>query len=125
MSESVCRLCGSVRAVAGVQNKVVEAMAAGRPVVTTSLVNSGLGAQPDRDLLIADDAEKTANQIITLLHNENLRTQLGRAGRQFVRRKFKWDGAAERMSAVEAKLASAAGGSHNPPNTRSRTIDRA
>jgi sugar transferase (PEP-CTERM/EpsH1 system associated) len=101
------------RAVAGVQNKVLEAMAAGRPVVTTSLVNSGLGALPDRDLLIADDAEKTANQVITLLHNENMRTQLGQAGRQFVRRKFKWDGAAERMRAVEAKLAPACARSNN------------
>ncbi|MDJ0819860.1 MAG: TIGR03087 family PEP-CTERM/XrtA system glycosyltransferase [Desulfobacterales bacterium] len=106
-------LVAPLRAVAGVQNKVLEAMAAGRPVVTTRLVNQGLGAQPDRDLLVADDAEKTANQIVTLLHNEHLRTQLGQAGRQFVRRKFKWDDAAERMRAVEAQLIPIMTGSNN------------
>ena len=106
-------LVAPLRSVAGVQNKVIEAMAAGRPVVTTRLVNQGLGAQPDRDLLVADDAETTAKQIVALLHNEQLRTQLGQAGRQFVRRNFKWDVAAERMRAVEAKLIPDIAGTNN------------
>ncbi len=97
-------LVAPLRAVAGVQNKVLEAMAAGRPVVTTSLVNRGLGAMPERDLLIADDAAATARQAVRLLQDEMLRARLGQAARQFVRHKFTWDAAADRMRAVQAKL---------------------
>ncbi|NIV31315.1 MAG: glycosyltransferase, partial [Anaerolineae bacterium] len=53
-----------LRFAAGIQNKVLEAMAAGRPVVTTSLVNDGLGAQPEREILVADDPTATAQQIV-------------------------------------------------------------
>ena len=56
-----------LRFAAGIQNKVLEAMAAGRPVVTTSLVNDGLGAQPGREILVADDATATAQQVVKLL----------------------------------------------------------
>ena len=99
-----------LRAVAGVQNKVLEAMAAAKPVVTTSLVNRGLCAKPGRDLLIADDTETTARQVIKLLRNRQLRTQLGIAGRRFVKQHFKWDGVADRMRVVAAQLRLAAEG---------------
>jgi sugar transferase (PEP-CTERM/EpsH1 system associated) len=89
-----------LRFVAGVQNKVLEAMAAARPVVTTSLVNAGLGACAGRDLLIADDVEATANQVVSLLRDEGLRTKIGQAGLQFVRQKYNWESVIERMRAI-------------------------
>ncbi len=49
-----------LRFAAGVQNKVLEAMAAGLPVVTTSEVNEGLRATPGEHLLLADDDEGLA-----------------------------------------------------------------
>jgi len=93
-----------LRFAAGIQNKVLEAMAAGRPVVTTSLVNEGLGAQPEREILVADDAASTARQIVRLLTNEPLREQIGRAGRQFVKGKFGWRHVVERMRTIERNL---------------------
>lgn len=93
-----------LRFAAGIQNKVLEAMAAGRPVVTTSLVNDGLGAQPDREILVADNPTETAQQIVRLLTNEQLREQIGSAGRQFVRSRFSWTHAVERMRAIEESL---------------------
>ena len=93
-----------LRFAAGIQNKVLEAMAAGRPVVTTSLVNEGLGAQPGRELLVADDAQATAWQIVALLTNPPLREQIGRAGRQFVEQKYSWSHAVDRMRAIEERL---------------------
>jgi sugar transferase (PEP-CTERM/EpsH1 system associated) len=95
-----------LRFAAGVQNKVLEAMAAGRPVVTTSLVNDGLGAQPEQEILVANDATATARQIVRLLTNEQLREQIGRAGRQFVRSRFSWTHVVERMRAIEESLQS-------------------
>ena len=93
-----------LRFAAGIQNKVLEAMAAGRPVVTSSLVNEGLGAQPEREILLADDAAATARQIVRLLTNEQLRKQIGQGGHSFVRGKFSWNHVVERMRAIEENL---------------------
>ena len=94
-----------LRFAAGIQNKVLEAMAAGRPVVTTSLVNEGLGAQPEREILIANDAASTAHQITRLLASEQFREHIGGAGRRFVMGKFGWHHAVERVRAIEENLA--------------------
>jgi sugar transferase (PEP-CTERM/EpsH1 system associated) len=100
-----------LRFAAGVQNKVLEAMAAERPVVTTSLVNSGLGAHPDQEILVADNAETMARQIITLLNDQQLREQIGQAARQFVQKRYRWDCAVERMRVIENSLTE--GAKHN------------
>lgn len=94
-----------LRFAAGVQNKVLEAMAAGRPVVTSSVVNQGLGSQEDQDVLIADDAQSTARQIVALLRDDELRTRIGRSGLEFVRRKYSWEHVAARMREIEYLLA--------------------
>ena len=93
-----------LRFAAGVQNKALEAMAAGRPVVTTNIVNQGLGAQPGRDLLIADDAGTIANHTIALLNDAGLRVRIGQAGRQFIMSRFSWDVVAQRVHAIEKSV---------------------
>jgi sugar transferase (PEP-CTERM/EpsH1 system associated) len=93
-----------LRFAAGIQNKVLEAMAAGTPVVTTSLINEGLGAQPDHELVVADDAASTAQEIVLLLQDQERREQIARAGRQFVVRKYSWAHAVERVGAIEDRL---------------------
>lgn len=95
-----------LRFAAGVQNKVLEAMAAAKPVVTTSLVNEGLRADPGRHLLIADDPETTAQQVISLLKDTEFRRDLGRTARDFVQQKYTWEHAVERMRVIEARVTS-------------------
>lgn len=95
-----------LRFAAGVQNKVLEAMAAGRAVVTTSLVNNGIGAEPGRDLLVADQTETIANQITNLLREPNLRLELGQSARVFVGRHFSWRFALQRLDQIQASLKS-------------------
>jgi glycosyltransferase involved in cell wall biosynthesis len=90
-----------LRFAAGIQNKVLEAMAAGRPVVTTSLVNEGLGAEPGEEILLADTPAALAACLVELLSDEETRNQVGAAGRRFVTRKFSWDHAGRRMSEIE------------------------
>jgi len=85
----------------GVQNKVLEAMAAGRPVVTTSVVNAGLGAQPGEEVMVSDDVTATAAQVIALLRNAELQTRIGEAGRRFVRRTYDWGQVVRRMKEIE------------------------
>jgi polysaccharide biosynthesis protein PslH len=68
----------------GVQNKVIEALATGRPVVTTSIGFEGLELLPGRDLLVADDASEFAKHCIMLLGDGDAAERMAGNGRQEV-----------------------------------------
>jgi glycosyltransferase involved in cell wall biosynthesis len=89
---------------AGVQNKVLEALAAGVPVITTSNVNEGLGARPGQELLVGDGADELAAKIIILLEDYQMRRRLQQAGRRFVEQRFSWQTAVERLDQIEQIL---------------------
>ena len=93
-----------LRFAAGVQNKVLEGMAAGRPVVSTSIVNQGVGAVEGRDLITADDAQSIADAVIYLLRDPEKCKQLGRLARSFVQANYKWDFVRQRMQAIQGLL---------------------
>ena len=89
-----------LRFAAGVQNKILEAMAAGLPVVTTPTGNRGLGAPAGEALAVAEDAEGLSDEIVRLLGDRSRRAAVGSAGRAFVRGRFSWSavrGHAERL----------------------------
>ncbi len=64
----------------GVRMKLIEALRAGAPIVTTHLGAQGLGATPGRDLLVADTAPEFAVAVGRLLAEPALRAALGAAG---------------------------------------------
>lgn len=74
----------------GQQNKLLEAMAAGRPVVSTSLGNSGIGAKHNEQIFIADTDEAIENSIIQLLSNDKKRDELAQQGQLFVHNNYYW-----------------------------------
>lgn len=75
----------------GIIVKILDALAAGTPVVTTSIGNEGIGALPGEHLLIADTPEEFASKVVLLLRDKALRERMGRAGRDFVSRKYSMD----------------------------------
>jgi sugar transferase (PEP-CTERM/EpsH1 system associated) len=89
---------------AGVQNKVIESMSAGLPVVTTSNVNAGLDALPERDLLVADNAQDFAYQVLRLVRDGIFRQRLGEAGRAFVKAHFSTQKASDRLLTIRSQL---------------------
>ena len=81
----------------GQQNKILEAMACGTPVITTSLVNNAIGAEPGKEILIADDLKSFLIQIDSLRDDENLLHELSENARDFVVRKYTWKKIGEEM----------------------------
>ncbi len=80
-----------VRFGTGMRGKVLEALAMGRPVVTTSVGAEGLGAVSERHLLIADGAADFAAAVGRVLGDPDLAARLGAAGRALVEERFDWD----------------------------------
>lgn len=81
----------------GVQNKVLEAMACGLPVVCSSAAASGIDATPGGHLLVADGAADVAAQCVRLLLNPGDRSRLGRAARYRVEQRYDWASATAPM----------------------------
>jgi glycosyltransferase involved in cell wall biosynthesis len=69
---------------AGMKGKVIEAMAAGVPVVTTSFGVQGLGAVNGEHLLVADEPAAFAEHLISLLENPQRCERMGLAGQTFI-----------------------------------------
>jgi sugar transferase (PEP-CTERM/EpsH1 system associated) len=78
-----------MRIARGIQNKVLEAMAMGRPVVVTPDALEGIDARPDYELLLADSAEEFATRCLQTA--EPGAAAIGLAARQLVQRDFSWD----------------------------------
>ena len=73
----------------GTRFKVLEAMAMRCPIVSTSMGCDGFPVVSGRDVLLADEPEAFAEQVVGLLSDERLRRELGKAGLEFARR-YDW-----------------------------------
>jgi len=84
----------------GVIVKILDAMAAGTPVVATSYGNEGIRAVPGRDLLVADDPRGFSDAVLRVLSEKGLAETLSRNGREFVRIHFSLDAVMSRIEAA-------------------------
>ncbi|HAJ36449.1 MAG TPA: glycosyl transferase family 1 [Chloroflexi bacterium] len=82
---------------AGIQNKALEALACGTPVVATAQATGALRVRTGEELLIADGPEAFADAILKLLSDVELRARLGEAGRRYVEAYHSWDAAAQQL----------------------------
>ena len=89
-----------MRIAGGIMCKVLDAMAAGLPVVTTSQGNEGVGAAPEEELIVADSPEEFARRTIELLEDGRRRQCLSERGLEFVRRNHGWDQIIRRLESV-------------------------
>jgi glycosyltransferase involved in cell wall biosynthesis len=85
---------------AGIQNKILEAMATGTPVVTTARTISALEVVPGKELLIADTAEAFSSEVLRLIEDEGLRHEIGQAGLAYIRKKHSWKNIASQLADV-------------------------
>lgn len=75
----------------GTRLKILEAWAAGLPVVSTSIGAEGLGARDGEHLLIADDAPSFAGAVTRLFDCNDLRIAIATAGRSLLHKEFTWE----------------------------------
>ncbi len=80
-----------LRAGGGTRLKILEAMAFGRAVVSTSLGCEGLSVVDGEHLLIADTAETFASAVVRLLRNQDERNRLRGNARRLVEQAYSWD----------------------------------
>jgi sugar transferase (PEP-CTERM/EpsH1 system associated) len=73
----------------GVQNKILEALATGLPVVATSRPARAIGATADELLFVADTPEDFAQAVIRVLEDTGIRQRPG--GKEFIKRHFDWE----------------------------------
>ncbi|MGD9904525.1 MAG: glycosyltransferase [Vicinamibacterales bacterium] len=88
---------------AGIQNKVLEAMARAVPVVTSMSACAALDARVGEDVLAADDDEAYATAIVRVLDDRRFRDAVGAAGRRYVERSHDWDALARDLIGVYAE----------------------
>jgi len=86
-SIAICPL----RIARGIQNKVLEAMAMSRAVISTGPALEGLDVEAGKDVLQADTPEQWRTSILSLLEDESLREELGSNARKCVESRYNWD----------------------------------
>jgi glycosyltransferase involved in cell wall biosynthesis len=86
-----------LRAGSGTRLKILEAMALGRAVVSTSKGCEGLDVIDGEHILIADNPDLFAKQVTKLLTDRDLRARLATKAREFVVASYDWDTIAQRL----------------------------
>jgi glycosyltransferase involved in cell wall biosynthesis len=94
-----------LRIARGIQNKVLEALAMGLPVVGTRNATQGIEGQAGRDFLVADSAQEQVAAIVGLLDDPAKARELGSRGRAFVERQYDWERVLEPLDVLLTRLA--------------------
>jgi len=81
----------------GTRLKILEAMALGTAVVSTSKGAEGLDVTPGQDILIADEPTAFASAVLRLLGDGELRTRLAVNGKKLVRERYGWEQIGEKL----------------------------
>ncbi len=84
----------------GTQNKILEAMAMGVPVVTSSAAAGGVDAENEQHFLVADTPEGYAQAALKLMNDSTERERLATAGRERVLKQHDWAASMLRLDAL-------------------------
>jgi sugar transferase (PEP-CTERM/EpsH1 system associated) len=84
----------------GVQNKVLEAMAMGRPVVASSGAFEGIDARPGTDLIVADGAADQADAVLALIGAPERAAAMAEAARARMVAHYGWDAQLSPLAAM-------------------------
>ena len=72
----------------GMRIKIIEGMALGKSIVTTTIGTEGIPTQHNKNILVADSAEKFKNEVIRLLTNKDLFDDIGIQASDFIQKEY-------------------------------------
>lgn len=81
----------------GTRGRILESMGQGKLVVSTTIGAEGLDTKEGQGILIGDDPESFAKQIIFALEHKEARNKIALAGHEFVKSRFDWNLVAQRL----------------------------
>ena len=84
--------------------KILNALAMGKAIISTSIGAEGIDVTDGRDIYLADTAEEFAQKIIELLNDEDKRRRLGEEGLKLVKEKYQWERIAEQIEEEYKKI---------------------
>ncbi len=96
----------------GIQNKVLEAMALGTPVVVAAQAVAALGARPGQDLLVAETAPEFARAALRVMGDAQLQASLSQYGHAYVEQHHNWQTVTEQIVDVYEQAIADFGGGH-------------
>jgi sugar transferase (PEP-CTERM/EpsH1 system associated) len=108
LAQATVAVCPALYAV-GIQNKVLEAMAMGTPVVSTPAGCAALAADGSREVLVARDQEALAAAVLRIMTDPALARSLSAAGRRYVEAHHNWETGARRLVGVYERARAEAG----------------
>lgn len=114
-----------LRAGTGIKNRILQAMAMGKPIVGSPLSVEGLDVRDGKEVLVASDAGAFVRQILFLLRNPAERERLGREARRFVERNHSLSKLAERFTELAHRTAAETHGRLEKTATVSRQASMA
>lgn len=103
LAQAAVSICPMVTG-AGIQNKMLEAMAVGAPTVSTSIACQAVKAEPGRDLLVADEPVDFAEAVLRLLADGPLRCRLAANARRYVEEHHDWETLGRQLEDVYRSL---------------------
>jgi glycosyltransferase involved in cell wall biosynthesis len=109
-----------IRTGSGTRLKVVEGLAMGKAMVSTTLGCEGVDVRDGKHLLIADDADAFAAAVMRLFEDAEHGQALGRAGRIKMEREYSWEYAGELLESLYTRVVGA--GAHRATAARSAPL---
>jgi glycosyltransferase involved in cell wall biosynthesis len=88
----------------GTRLKIVEAMAMGKAIVSTTLGAEGIEAASGRDIVLADDPAAFADAASRLLADPGLAARIGRSARQLAVERYSWSGAVQALEGFYRRI---------------------
>ncbi len=88
----------------GTRLKILAAMAAGLPIISTTTGVEGLGLENKKNVLLANNPEQFANEIKEILNNQKLFNQIQKNAYNLVRETYSWKSIAKKLEAEYKKI---------------------
>jgi sugar transferase (PEP-CTERM/EpsH1 system associated) len=96
LNDAVALVC-PIRTATGMQNKIMEAMSMGLPVISTKISAQWLEDSDRAGIILADNEEEFAKAVLSVVENDNLRHELSLQARRYSEDNFSWDGNIEKL----------------------------